>query len=154
MSWNSLAGNQMVSYTDSQGGPFSLNPGRGYINDNQCMTKDAALYMYSLEAGYMSAFASNQLVPKDYWVAAQITYNYYGYFYGQDPCGPMLAVYYGSNGQWYYDAGGTYYPVYYACNYAYYDDFYMAYVYNMYYFEPANPYPIYWGDTTSQCAPF
>lgn len=154
MSWNSLAGNQMVSYTDSQGGPFSLNPGRGYVNDNQCMSKDAALYYYSLEAGYMSAFANNQLVPKDYWVAAQITYTYYGALYAQNPCDPMVYIYYGSNGQWYQDIGGTFYNFNYACQYGYFDDFEFTYVYYLYYFEPSNPNPIFWGYVTSPCAPF
>ena len=154
MSWSSLASNQMVSFTDSQTSPFSLNPGQTVPTSNQCMTKDDALTKWSLDSSYMSSYTSNQLVPKSVWVAVQITYTYYGSLYAQNPCDPMVYIYYGSNGQWYQDIGGTFYNFNYACQYGYYDEGYMAYLYYMYYFEPSNPTPVYWGQTTSQCAPF
>jgi hypothetical protein len=69
MSWNSLASNQMVSFTDASGSGFSLNSGQSHVTSNKCMTKDEALTKYNLDATYMSAYASNQLVPKGVWVA-------------------------------------------------------------------------------------
>jgi hypothetical protein len=144
----------MVSFTDAQTGPFSLNPGQSYTTSDQCMTKLQALTTFGLEAGYMSTYGPDQLVPKDQWVGATVTYTYYGTLYGQNPCDPMVALYYGSNGQWYYDASGTYLGISYASQYGYYDSGLDLYVYNIYYLEPSNPTPVFSGPTTSSCAPF
>lgn len=70
MAWSSLASNQMVSYTDAQGGGFSLRPGESSVTSNQCMTKAQALAKYYLVDSNMSSYSSNQLVPKSTWVAS------------------------------------------------------------------------------------
>jgi|694.fasta_scaffold107250_4 hypothetical protein len=64
MAWNDLLANQMVSYTDAQGGGFILNSGQIEVTSNQCMTKTNALAKYNLNATNLSAYSSNQLVPK------------------------------------------------------------------------------------------
>jgi hypothetical protein len=69
MAWADLASNQMVSYTDAQGGGFTLKSGQSSITSNQCMTKNDALAKYVLDSAYMTSYASNQLVPKSTWVA-------------------------------------------------------------------------------------
>lgn len=69
MAWSSLSSNQMVSYTDAQGGGFTLNSGQSHVTSNQCMTKDQALAKYNLSSSSMSAYSSNQLVPKSAWVS-------------------------------------------------------------------------------------
>lgn len=71
MAWSSLASNQMVSYTDAQGGGFTLQPGQSAVTSNQCMTKADALAKYVLDSSYMSSYASNQLVPKSTWVSGR-----------------------------------------------------------------------------------
>ena len=68
MAWSGLLGNQMVTFTDAQGGGFALKAGQSAVTSNQCMTKDAALAKYNLNATNMSSYASNQLVPKSAWV--------------------------------------------------------------------------------------
>lgn len=50
MSWAGLASNQMVSYTDAQGGGFTLQPGQSSVTSNQCMTKNDALTKYVLDS--------------------------------------------------------------------------------------------------------
>jgi hypothetical protein len=45
-----------------------LNPGQSSVNSNECLTKAQALAKYNLNAGSMSAYASNQLVPRSVWV--------------------------------------------------------------------------------------
>lgn len=70
MSWLTLANNQMVSYTDAQGGGFTLNSGQSAVNSPQCMTKLDALTKYNLNATNMSAYTNSQLVPKIAWVPA------------------------------------------------------------------------------------
>ena len=70
MAWNDLASNQMVSFTDAQGGGFTLNAGQVGVTSSQCMDKTAALAKYDLNSANMSAYASNQLVPKSDWVSA------------------------------------------------------------------------------------
>lgn len=69
MAWSSLLSNQMVSYTDAQGGGFTLQSGQSNVTSNQCMTKSDALAKYNLDASAMTAYASNQLVPKSVWVS-------------------------------------------------------------------------------------
>ena len=69
MAWSDLASNQMVSFTDSQSGYFTLQPGQSTVVSNQCMTKSDALTKYVLDSSYMEDYASNQLVPKSTWVA-------------------------------------------------------------------------------------
>ena len=68
MSWSTLASNQMVSYTDAQGGGFTLNAGQSSVTSDQCMTKTDALAKYSLNATNMSTYGALQLVPKSAWV--------------------------------------------------------------------------------------
>jgi uncharacterized delta-60 repeat protein len=70
MPWNDLAGNQMVSFTDAQGGGFTLKSGQSSVNSDQCMTKLDALNKYNLVESNMSAYANNELVQKNTWVAA------------------------------------------------------------------------------------
>lgn len=72
MAWSSLASNQMVSFTDAQGGGFALQSGQSNVNSNQCMTKSEALAKYVLNASNMSSYASNQLVPKSTWVSGVV----------------------------------------------------------------------------------
>jgi hypothetical protein len=109
MAWGSLASNQMVSYTDAQGGGFTLNSGQSSVTSNQCMTKNDALTKYALDSSYMSAYASNQLVPKSTWVAAAVA--------------PTIA--YGYNNFTGYGTGGT--DVYYnGSYYTHYDSFISA----------------------------
>lgn len=70
MSWAGLASNQMVTFTNAQGGGFTLNAGQSNVTSDQCMTKSDALTKYNLDASAMSAYANNQLVPKSTWVSA------------------------------------------------------------------------------------
>lgn len=74
MAWNDLLANQMVSFTDATSGAtsgvFVLNSGQSNVTSNQCMTKTDALGRYLLNATSMSAYASNQLVPKSVWVSS------------------------------------------------------------------------------------
>lgn len=70
MAFSDLASNQMVSYTDAQGGGFSLKAGQSNVTSNQCMTKDEALSKYNLSTANMSSYASNSLVPKSVWIPA------------------------------------------------------------------------------------
>jgi len=67
MPWATLASNQMVSYTDAQGGGFTLQPGQSAVTSNQCMTKTDATTKYVLDTSYLTAYASNQLIPKSVW---------------------------------------------------------------------------------------
>ena len=67
MAWSDLLGNQMVSFTDAQGGGFTLNSGQSAVTSNQMIDKTAALAKYNLNTTSMSAYASNQLVPKSAW---------------------------------------------------------------------------------------
>jgi hypothetical protein len=70
MAWGDLASNQMVSYTDAQGGGFTLQSGQSSVTSNQCMTKAEALAKYVLNSTSMDSYSSNQLVPKSAWVGA------------------------------------------------------------------------------------
>lgn len=63
------ASNQMVTFTQAQSLGFGLNPGQSSVNSNECLTKAQALAKYNLNAGAMSAYASNQLVPRSVWAA-------------------------------------------------------------------------------------
>jgi hypothetical protein len=69
MPWNDLASNQMVSFTDAQGGGFTLQSGQSSVTSNQCMTKADATTKYVLDTSYLTSYASNQLIPKSAWVA-------------------------------------------------------------------------------------
>lgn len=64
MSWASKSGNYMVTFTDLQSSPFSLNPGQSAVTSNRCITKAEALTLYNLDSSPMSGKISNQLVPK------------------------------------------------------------------------------------------
>lgn len=88
MSWSTLASNQMVSYTDAQGGGFTLNAGQSSVTSDQCMTKTDALAKYSLNATNMSTYGALQLVPKSAWVNG-VTLPYY---YGNGPLSSYTAV--------------------------------------------------------------
>lgn len=63
------ASNQMVTFTAAQSLGFTLNAGQSSVTSNQCMTKNDALTKYNLSASAMSAYASNQLVPRSVWVS-------------------------------------------------------------------------------------
>ena len=108
MSWAGLASNQMVSYTDAQGGGFTLQSGQSSVTSNQCMTKDDALTKYVLDSSYMTSYASNQLVPKSVWVAGGITYTQIFNLYN-DPCGTTVTIYLGSDGKYYSNTSGSLY---------------------------------------------
>lgn len=108
MSWAGLASNQMVSFTDAQGGGFTLQSGQSPVTSNQCMTKNDALTKYVLDSSYMSSYASNQLVPKSTWVAGGITYTQIFNLYN-DPCGSTVTIYLGSDGKYYSNTSGTLY---------------------------------------------
>ncbi|MEN9655845.1 MAG: hypothetical protein RL311_777 [Bacteroidota bacterium] len=71
------ASNQMITFTVAQSLGFSLNAGQSHVTSNQCMTKNDALTKYNLSASSMSAYASNQLVPRSVWVSGlpYIQYN-------------------------------------------------------------------------------
>jgi len=61
--------NQMVTFTQAQSLGFSLNSGQSNVDSIECMTKDQALAKYNLDASAMSAYVSNQLVPRSVWIA-------------------------------------------------------------------------------------
>lgn len=65
----SQASNQMITFTVAQSLGFTLNAGQSHVTSNQCMTKNDALTKYNLNASSMSAYASNQLVPRSVWVS-------------------------------------------------------------------------------------
>lgn len=81
------ASNQMVTFTQAQSLGFSLNSGQSHVTSSECITKTQALAKYNLSTSAMSAYATNQLVPRSAWVAGSpaITFtpitNYY-----DDPC--------------------------------------------------------------------
>lgn len=70
MAWGDLANNQMVSFTDAQGGGFVLQSGQSNVTSSQCMTKSEALAKYVLDSSSMSSYSNNQLVPKSGWFSA------------------------------------------------------------------------------------
>ena len=79
MAWNDVASNQMVSYFDASTSGIPLLSGQSHFTTlpaaNQCMTKANMQAKYSLNASNLSAYASNQLVPKSAWVAGITSYN-------------------------------------------------------------------------------
>lgn len=82
MAWGDLASNQMVSYTDAQGGGFTLKPGQSSVTSNQCMTKDNAFTKYYLlSSSSTNALASNQLMQKSFWAAATLLPYSYTFYY-------------------------------------------------------------------------
>lgn len=81
MPWNDLASNQMVSYTDAQGGGFTLQAGQSSVTSNQCMTKADALAKYVLNSSFMASYADNQLVPKSTWVSQVSSVVFSGAYY-------------------------------------------------------------------------
>ena len=62
------ASNEMVSFSQASTLGFFLKPGETNVASPQCMTKQAALTKYSLSYAAMSAYADNQLVPRNAWV--------------------------------------------------------------------------------------
>jgi hypothetical protein len=92
--WDNLTDNQMVSYTDAQGSPFSLNSGQSPVTSEECLSKSEALTKYSLNPLYMGSFASNQLAPKVTWQQAGVTcYSYNIYYPGTEPGSPPTAYF-------------------------------------------------------------
>ena len=67
--WSGLQSNQIPTFTNLQTSGFSLNAGQSHVTSNECLTKAQALAKYNLSASAMSAYASNQLVPKSAYVA-------------------------------------------------------------------------------------
>lgn len=154
MAWNNLADNQIPSFADLQSSPFTLKPEQSNPGTNQCVNRAEALTLYNLDSTYMAGYTNNRLVPKDTFVAVEVTYTFYGTYYPQNPCDPQIAVYYSSNGLWYYESGGDYYDVSFGNIYSSYDPGQDIYIYSMYNFAPNNPTPVYYGQATSPCAPF
>jgi hypothetical protein len=105
MSWSGLASNQMVTFTDAQTSPFTLNSGQSSVTSNECMTKSQALTKYNLDASAMSAYANNQLVPKSVWVSGVTYTQIFGWKY--NPCSSDATIYEGSDGLYYTDTTGT-----------------------------------------------
>ena len=90
MAWGDLTNNQMVSFTDAQGGGFTLQSGQSNVTSNQCMTKSQALAKYVLDSDSMSSYSSSQLVPKSTWVTGivniAIQTTYYYFYSSNDVC--------------------------------------------------------------------
>jgi hypothetical protein len=63
-----ISTNQMVTFTQAQSLGFGLNAGQSHVTSIECMTKAQALSKYNLDASSMSAYTSNQLVPRSVWV--------------------------------------------------------------------------------------
>jgi len=72
MAWGDLASNQMVSFTDAQGGGFSLNGGQSHVTSEQCMTKDEVIAKYNVLAANFSIYSGSQLVPKAAWASGVV----------------------------------------------------------------------------------
>jgi hypothetical protein len=70
MPWNDLTSNQLVSYTDAQGGGFTLKAGQSNVTSNQLMSKQEAIAKYNLNESNLSAYTNSQLVQKSDLVAA------------------------------------------------------------------------------------
>jgi hypothetical protein len=93
------ASNQMVTFTQAQSLGFALNAGQSSVNSNEYLTKAQALAKYNLNAGAMSAYASNQLVPRSVWAAGG---DIVRYDLRSHPCGGFNPIE-GSNGIMYDD---------------------------------------------------
>lgn len=96
------ASNEMVTFTQAQSLGFSLNSGQSHVTSSECMTKTQALAKYNLDASAMSAYASNQLVPKSAWIAGTPPITFYpitGFYYST--CGGPITIYNGSDGNIY-----------------------------------------------------
>ena len=72
MPWNDLTSNQLVSYTDAQGGGFTLKAGQSNVTSNQLMSKQEAIAKYNLNESNLSGYTNSQLVQKSVLVAATI----------------------------------------------------------------------------------
>jgi len=77
MAWSSLADNQMVSYADAWDCGFYFVPGRVPPNNNQCVSKEDALYYFQIGSTPLASYANNQLIPKSVWVATFFSHWYY-----------------------------------------------------------------------------
>lgn len=62
--WANLANNQMVDFTDAQGGGYSLNASQSHVTSVKCMTKDETIAKYNVNTTSFASYAANQLVPK------------------------------------------------------------------------------------------
>ena len=107
----------------------------------------------------LATSAVNKTAPhaiSEFYGYSNITYTPFDYLYGGDPCSALYwLVYSGSDGKYYVNNGnyvlislisGTWYQ------YSFYDDFMMAYVYNMY--TSSNGNLTYNGIFYSYCGPF
>jgi hypothetical protein len=83
MAFVDLASNEMVTFTNAATGGFTLNAGQSNVTSNECMTKTQALTKYNLSSSAMSAYASNQLVPKSTWVNGITYYDFCTQFASQ-----------------------------------------------------------------------
>lgn len=75
MAFNSLAGNQMVTEIEAATSTFALNSGKSQGSSSECMTKAKAIDKYVLSGASTEPFASNQLLPKDAWVAGNCSFS-------------------------------------------------------------------------------
>ena len=69
MGWSSLADNQIPSFADAWDCGFYFVPGRVPPNNNQCVSKEDALYYFQIGSTPLASYANNQLIPKSVWVA-------------------------------------------------------------------------------------
>lgn len=70
MAWSGLSPNQMADEANAVTGGFTAI-GTKLSPTNKCYTKAEALAAYQLSSSAMSAYANNQLVPKEVWVATE-----------------------------------------------------------------------------------
>lgn len=145
------ASNEMVTFTQAQSLGFSLNSGQSHVTSSECMTKTQALAKYNLDASAMSAYASNQLVPKSAWAAGTppITFTPIGGFWNA-PCMVEVTMYQGSDGNIYDSSYGLYNG--YVYGNAVYDDTHNRYAWEKY--SIISGYISYVGGVFSPCGPF
>jgi hypothetical protein len=86
-----------------------------------------------------------------------LTYTYYGNYYYDDPCSGFTPVYRGSNGRWYRSGDGINFTDVtggFGTTYAYFNESFFQYAYNLWAFSESFLDPQYSGETLSGCAPF
>jgi hypothetical protein len=68
LAWSAIAANQCPTKEEAYGCPFPIKGGSGNLPFNAfCIQKFEILDKFSVKPEPMSAFTSNQLVPKSYW---------------------------------------------------------------------------------------
>jgi hypothetical protein len=125
-------------------GPISISQIRSELG-----TSSGSLRTLSSLAGFSTPDAMSE-----FYCYSNVTYTYYTYAYYIDPCAGATALYTGSNGRWYRSGDGINFTDVtgeFAALYGYF--VWPDYLYN-YYLLQVGPSFIYWGDTTSGCAPF